>query len=233
MDRETNPSPRPESEAIRKVPQAKEMNETKIVRRRPPRFDLIAGNVALDFVNTLDDRYIKPKELLATYADLVRFAEDSGVLDPGKTDRLLERSSMVTDQTQEILRQAKEMREAIHDVFFAFLHQQPVPPAALARLNADAQTAAGHMHLVPGKQRFQWEFDDFGAWEAMLWPIARAASDLLASDQLTFVRACFSKTCEWMFLDTSKNHQRRWCDMTRCGNRAKVRRFYDRQKKSG
>ena len=224
-----------ESEATQKVPQAKgkEKNEGKIVRRRPPRFDLIAGNVALDFVNTLDDRYTKPKELLATYADLVRFAEDSGVLDSGKTDQLLERGYMVADQTQEILRRAKEMREAIHDVFFAFLHKQPVPPAALARLNAGAQTAAGHMHLLPGKQRFKWEFDNFGAWEAMLWPIARAASDLLASDQLVFVRACFSKTCEWMFLDTSKNHQRRWCDMTRCGNRAKVRRFYDRQKKSG
>jgi predicted RNA-binding Zn ribbon-like protein len=218
-----------------KEPQTKEKerNETKIMRRRPPRFDLIAGNVALDFINTLDDRYIKPKELLVTYADLVRFAEDSGVLVPAKADHLTERSHTVADQTQEILRHAKEMREAIHDVFFAFLHKQPVPPAALARLNADAQTAAGHMQLLPGKQRFRWEFDNFGAWEAMLWPIARAASDLLASDQLVFVRACFSKTCEWMFLDTSKNHQRRWCDMTRCGNRAKVQRFYARKKKNG
>jgi predicted RNA-binding Zn ribbon-like protein len=200
------------------------------MRRRPPRFDLIAGNVALDFVNTLDDRHYKPKELLATYADLLRFAEDSGELDPAKTDRLLERSYMVAEQTQEILRHAKELRQAIHDVFFAFLHKHPVPPTALARLNADAQSAAGHMHLVPGKERFRWEFDNFSAWEAMLWPIARSAADLLASDQMVFVRACSSKTCAWMFLDTSKNHQRRWCDMTRCGNRAKVRRFYDRQK---
>ena len=38
----------------------------KIVRRRPPRFELIAGNVCLDFVNTLDDRHTKPIELLAT-----------------------------------------------------------------------------------------------------------------------------------------------------------------------
>jgi len=34
------------------------------------------------------------------------------------------------------------------------------------------------------------------------------------------------------FLDTSKNHHRRWCDMTRCGNRAKVQRFYARKKTS-
>ena len=61
--------------------------------------------------------------------------------------------------------------------------------------------------------------------------IARAAADLLTSDQLPYVRACLSKTCEWFFLDTSKNHHRRWCDMTRCGNRAKGQRFYARRKK--
>jgi predicted RNA-binding Zn ribbon-like protein len=68
-------------------------------------------------------------------------------------------------------------------------------------------------------------------FDSMLWLISRAAADLLVSDQLPYVRACFSKTCEWFFLDTSKNHHRRWCDMTRCGNRAKVQRFYERQKK--
>jgi predicted RNA-binding Zn ribbon-like protein len=53
---------------------------------------------------------------------------------------------------------------------------------------------------------------------APLWPIARDAAELLASDRLEYVRACASKTCEWLFLDESKNHRRRWCDMTKCGN---------------
>ena len=43
------------------------------------------------------------------------------------------------------------------------------------------------------------------------------------------VRECGASDCAWLFLDTSKNHHRRWCDMTRCGNRAKVRRFYARR----
>jgi predicted RNA-binding Zn ribbon-like protein len=202
----------------------------KVTRRRPPRFELIAGNVALDFVNTLDDRHTEPKELLATYADLLRFGEDSGVLDPGQFDRLIERKHLVEEQTKEVLLQARELREAIHDVFWAILNQRPAPPAALGKLNAAAQSAAGHMRLVPVKGGFEWRFDDFGSVDAVLWPIARAAAELLASDQLAYVRACSSKTCEWFFLDVSKNHQRRWCDMTSCGNRAKVRRFYARQK---
>ena len=108
----------------------------------------------------------------------------------------------------------------------------PSPPAALGRLNADVQGAATHTSLVPVKSGFEWSFDDLREFDSVLWPIARAAGDLLASDQLRYVRACHSKTCEWFFLDTSKNHHRRWCDMTRCGNRAKVRRFYVRQKKA-
>jgi predicted RNA-binding Zn ribbon-like protein len=205
----------------------------KIPRRRPPRFDLIAGNLSLDFVNTLDDRHIKPKELLGTYLDLARFGEDTGLLSERQADRLYERSYLEPDHAQEALLWGRQLREAIHDVFWAIMNKRPVPAAALARLNADAQTAAGHMRLVAAKGGgFEWSFDDFGDFDSLLWPIARAAADLLASDLLPYVRACSSKTCEWFFLDTSKNHHRRWCDMTRCGNRAKVQRFYARKKKS-
>ena len=105
-------------------------------------------------------------------------------------------------------------------------------PVALARLNAYVQAAAAHMRLAAVKRGFEWTFDEVLDFDSVLWPIARSAADLLASDQLPYVRRCSSKTCEWFFLDTSKNHHRRWCDMTRCGNRAKVRRFYNRRKKS-
>ena len=209
----------------------------KLARRRPPRFDLIAGNVCLDFVNTLDDRYTKPKELLETYGDLARFAEDAGLLDSRRVDQLCERSEAEPERAHEALLWARELREAIHDIFFAIVRKRPVPAPALGRLNADAQNAAGHLSLVPSargaaKDGFEWAFDDLRDFDSVLWPIARAAGELLASDQLPYVRNCFSKSCEWFFLDTSKNHHRRWCDMTRCGNRAKVQRFYRRQKNS-
>jgi predicted RNA-binding Zn ribbon-like protein len=191
---------------------------------------LIAGNVCLDFVNTLDDRHTQPKELLESYADLARFGEDAGLLESRQADQLCERSYAEPERAQQALLWGRELREAIHDVFWAIMNKRPVPPGALARLNADIQGAAGHMRLVPVKGGFEWSFDDLREFDSVLWPIARAAGDLLASDQLPYVRACFSKSCEWFFLDTSKNHHRRWCDMTSCGNRAKLQRFYARRK---
>ena len=204
----------------------------KTARRRPPRFDLIAGNVCLDFVNTLDDRHIKPKELLETYVDLARFGEDTGVLTALQVDRLFERSYVNPERAQQVLLLGRELREAIHDVFWAIMNKREVPAPALAKLNSYLQAAAGHMRLVPAKDGFEWTFDEVLDFDSVLWPIARSAADLLASDQLAYVRACSSKACEWFFLDTSKNHHRRWCDMTRCGNRAKVRRFYARKKRN-
>ena len=59
----------------------------------------------------------------------------------------------------------------------------------------------------------------------MLWPIIRSSADLLVSDELELVKICDNDECRWLFLDTSRNHRRRWCDMKVCGNRAKVRRF--------
>jgi len=60
--------------------------------------------------------------------------------------------------------------------------------------------------------------------EAILWPIAGSAGELLTSDDLG--------TCRWMFVDRSKNRSRRWCDLKVCGNRTKARKLYRRKKGS-
>ncbi len=205
---------------------------TRIKHRRPPRFDLVAGVVCLDFINTLDDRFSsEPKELLASYLDLGRFAEDTGVLSEVEVDALFTKSMHAPEAAQKALSSAIKMREAMYQVFWALVTKRPVPRSELYVLNSYIQTAGQHMNLVAATPHFEWQFDSSG-FSAPLWPIARSAADLLASDQLPFVRACASKTCEWLFLDESKNHRKRWCDMTKCGNRAKARRFYTRKKKA-
>lgn len=193
----------------------------------------MGGSVSLDFVNTLDDRFTdSPNELLKSYVDLARFGEDAGILTDMQVDRLFPWSIEYTQDAQEALKSAIELREAISEIFYAIVRRKAVPVAPLATLNARVHEAAQHLKLVPGKERFEWKFDSgIDDPYAPLWPIARDAAELLASDRLKFVRACASKTCEWLFLDETKNHRRRWCDMTQCGNRAKAKRFYVRQKK--
>lgn len=220
------------------------MTETKLERRRPPLFQLIAGNVCLDFVNTLDDRpSAQPKELLKNYYDLARFGEDTGILTPEQLDYFFENVHLMPDEAENALRRAINLREAMYAVFSALMNRRTAPAKALDTLNAYIQDAAMHSRLVQGEmvqgemvQReggLEWRFDDLASsCNAMLWPIARVAADLLASSDLALVRACSSPTCQWLFLDTSKNHHRRWCSMKQCGNRAKVRKFYARKRES-
>jgi predicted RNA-binding Zn ribbon-like protein len=208
-------------------------NHKKVARRRAPRFELMGGPVCLDFVNTLDDRPSnEPKELLKSYIDLARFGEDSGILSDQLVDRLLEKSMQSRGAAEEALDAAIQLREAMYEVFWALIRKKPVPRGALYVVNQYAQESARHMNVVAAAKGFEWCFEEAESFNAAWWPIARSAVELLASDRLSFVRACASKTCEWLFLDESKNHRRRWCDMTKCGNRAKVRNFYTRQRKT-
>jgi predicted RNA-binding Zn ribbon-like protein len=217
------------------------MTETKPGRRQPPFFELL-GNVCLDFINTLDDRPSgEPKELLKNYYDLARFGEDTGILTPEQLDFFYERVHLMPDEAEDALRRAVNLRDALYAIFSAVMNQQTAPQGAMDRFNANLHDAALHSRLVQPKAaqgkmpqadgRLEWRFEEMGSsFNAMLWPIARAAADLLASSDVALVRACSSPTCQWLFLDTSKNHHRRWCSMKQCGNRAKVRRFYAKKK---
>jgi predicted RNA-binding Zn ribbon-like protein len=213
------------------------MTETKADRRQAPLYELLAGNVALDFVNTLDNRPSgQPKELLKNYYDLARFGEDTGILKPEQLDYFYERVHLMPDEAEEAMRRARNLREALHDIFSAVMNRQTAPQLAMERLNGNLHEAALHSRLVQSKTaprdgRLEWRFDNMkSSFNAMLWPVARAAADLLASSDVALVRACSSPTCQWLFLDTSKNHHRRWCSMKLCGNRTKARKFYARKK---
>lgn len=188
--------------------------------------------MCLDFLNTLDDRYSnEPKELLKSYIDLARFAEDTGILSYRDVDRLFQKSMQSPEAAAHALKDAIRLREAMYEVFWAVVQKKSVPHQPLIVFNSYIQEAARRASLIPADGRFEWQFESpLNDFDAPIWPIVRSATDLLSSDQLQLVRACASKTCEWLFLDESKNHRRRWCDMTKCGNRAKVRRFYARNK---
>jgi predicted RNA-binding Zn ribbon-like protein len=69
--------------------------------------------------------------------------------------------------------------------------------------------------------------------DALAEALARVAEPLVhaiaAGDTARF-RICANDDCRWVFEDTSRGGRRRWCDMSSCGNRAKVRRFRSKRR---
>jgi predicted RNA-binding Zn ribbon-like protein len=189
-------------------------------------FELVAGHVALDLVNTLDNRFSEngPDELLASYDDLLRFASQSGLLTGSQAKKLKSLDA------SEALRQAIELREALAAIAYAQLDGKVLSAPALATLENYFKQASLHRHLIADHRRPVWRWLGLDSQaDAPVWLLAQAAEDFLLSEVSLKLRCCASASCRWLFLDTSKNCTRRWCDMKVCGNRMKARRFYARK----
>lgn len=203
----------------------------------PAPFDLCGGHPALDFVNSLDDRFdpAGSKELLTDYGALLRFAGETGLLNLPQARGLAKAVSRAA--ATRVLRSARELREAMAAVLYVEADQRVPAAADIEMLERRFHEAEWPRHLqwvtadsgVHASLQWQWRGDQVKSAGFPVWLIAQAASQLMLSDALGRVRACEAESCRWLFLDTSKNHTRRWCNMKICGNRAKARRFQERR----
>ncbi|HEX3469837.1 MAG TPA: CGNR zinc finger domain-containing protein [Silvibacterium sp.] len=196
----------------------------------PPAFQLVAGHPALDLINTLDWRFREDgaEELLKSYDDLLRFAEQSKILTPRQTRQLMRTVDSGTGAR--VLKNCTELREAMAEVFYAGVDGRIPSAAVLRKLERSFKAAQANQTLYWGDSRLAWDWSETAeAAELPLWLLSLNSSELMVSEAMHSVRACDNAECRWLFLDTSKNHTRRWCDMKICGNRMKARRFKARQ----
>ncbi len=193
-------------------------------------FDLSGGNLALDFVNTVSNRpAAEPIERLTDYNHLVFFGLESNLYPHAMVNNLYIRAGQAPGVARNALLKAIQFREALFEIFSAVVEHRAIPGNALQQLTLMLQEAMAHGRLVHNGHRFAWEWTSMNIHlESALWPVARAAADLLLSDELEHVRMCASDECAWLFIDRTKNQRRRWCDMKTCGNRVKARRHYQR-----
>jgi predicted RNA-binding Zn ribbon-like protein len=191
-----------------------------------PAFELTGGELCLDFSNTLNARPTgHPEELLTDFNHLVEWSLQAGAIGKEGGAALRALAARQPREASAVLTRAHALREAIFAIFSASVRQAPPPAGALDLLNRDLPATMGHLRLKDDGTTFRWEWEDQHALDRMLWPVLRSAADLLTSESLTRVRQCAAEDCDWLFLDQSRNRSRRWCDMSVCGNRSKVRRF--------
>jgi predicted RNA-binding Zn ribbon-like protein len=197
------------------------------------KFDLSGGALCLDFANTVSKRKV-PGEIsdhLATYSDLLAFATQSRYF-PANFARKLAAASHATPQAAaKALEIARRLREAIYRTFLACAESRLATPEDLKLIQKMTVEGWKHSWLTKAGPGYRWllKRGENAQFDGVLWPIAHSAADLLTSDRLQKVRMCEAQTCAWLFLDESRNHSRRWCDMKVCGNREKARRHYQRE----
>lgn len=202
-----------------------------ITVNKTPDFQLFGGHPALDLVNTLDWRFRpgEPEEMLKDYDALLRFAVQSDLLTAKQARRL--RHATGGSEAKRVLQECMGLREALAQVFYTGLDGSIPEPAPLKTLERYFKAARSHQKLRWKKMGLAWKWPEMDSDpEIPLWLLSSSAAGLMLSQEAQRVRTCDNPECRWLFLDTSKNHTRRWCDMRLCGNRMKARRFKAQRK---
>lgn len=200
----------------------------------PPKYLLVGGRLCLDFCNTVRDRTGDPDERLTDYGELVGWSWRAGILNSEEAARLRRMARRSPTEAVAVHERSVALREAMHEVFLATATNRRVDADSLELLNFELGRAMARSQVVNADGGFTWVWAEGGrALDSMLWPIARSAADLLTGGDLSAVRQCGGRACGWLFLDTSRNRTRRWCDMRLCGNRAKARRHHERVRAAG
>jgi predicted RNA-binding Zn ribbon-like protein len=192
---------------------------------------LVGGALCLDFSNTLAGRKTELREHVESYDDLLVWSRHAGTVTDAEAAQLRAAAAAQPEAAATVHARAMALREAIYTNFSTMEAGDAAPPAALAALNAELAPALAHLLVAPDGDGFDWTWGgDPAALDRPLWPLARSAAELLTGAHLDRIHQCGGDDCGWLFLDLSRNHSRRWCDMNDCGNRAKARRHYHRQR---
>jgi predicted RNA-binding Zn ribbon-like protein len=191
--------------------------------------DIIGGDAALDFVNTVTGRDQLPCDWLDSYTRLLEWAALVRLLPENILRALTRWAKTEPKAAAAALTRAKVFRETLFALLKGIVSGNAPPKATLALLRE---------HWIAGINAHELRFHDGRV-------VAELRSDAADFDLITSMiayrmvehvlplpkdrlRICHGPNCSWLFIDSSKAGRRRWCDMAVCGNAAKSRRFQKR-----
>jgi predicted RNA-binding Zn ribbon-like protein len=192
--------------------------------------DFVGGEPALDFANTIAGWNGNPRDWLDSYDSLAGWARQAGVI-PDELSAALRRQAEIEPKAAGMaLRQARSLREDIHEYFCAIARETTPDSRVIESLFSRWRKAAdshapnieeGRLVLEPKRKALL-----LGVITDRLAYLAFELARTVDADRL---RVCDGANCGWLFIDRSKAGRRRWCDMATCGNAAKSRRHYERK----
>lgn len=172
-------------------------------------YHLSGGHIALDLSNTVSWR-----------GDPARRFDRLGL--PGFFAHWLRETGLGTPDGDHAaaLPAVRDLREL---VYVLFADGRP-STADLARFAALLRAAYAHASPAPAFP-VRWDVP-VTSIDDVLPALVLRTDELLRSTAATQVHRCGGRGCAWLFVDTTRNHSRRWCRTDDCGNRERARRHY-------
>lgn len=196
--------------------------------------NLVGGALCLDLANTVEGRDGPDRrEALHGPMDLVVWSRRAGILSDQEADQLARQVEADPSVAGQAMARVVELREALYRVFTTIVRQRSPAESDLDIVQRTLAEGLRHARLEPAVGdaigRFEWRWVDGGepSIDLIRWLAAASAVDLLRFGRLDRLRQCpggGEEPCNWLFLDTTRGGNRRWCSMSDCGSRFKWRR---------
>lgn len=181
---------------------------------------LDGGRLAIDFANTIHDRFAPDVEdYIATPERYMEWARRSGAIAAEETLDL----SRLGGEGERLMADVRSLRDATYRLLSAYIDEAALPEGPLLVANQRLLCARQSQELDEnGLLRLRANPEDFHL------PLKRIALDLVdvladaRAGKFTLKRCANQSSCGWIFADTSKNGRRRWCAMQTCGTASKT-----------
>jgi predicted RNA-binding Zn ribbon-like protein len=181
---------------------------------------LLGGRLAIDFANELSS---SPH---FTWEEFLRFLLAARIISAERTAQLLILPQYDSSTAGALLGKAQRLHASLQGAFRALLGKESLLGESVEPINEVLRITEGHDELVQQKGTWGLEFiAREGGLDWLLAAIARSAAEIIAEGPSARLRVCSNPSCGLLFYDTSRTRRRRWCSMSRCGNRHKVAAF--------
>jgi predicted RNA-binding Zn ribbon-like protein len=181
---------------------------------------LIGGRLSVDFVNELGSSSD------FSWQELLRFLLVTRIISSERSAQLLALPQNDPRSAGTLLGKSQRLHAALHEAFSALPHKEPVSRDWVEPINEVLRITEGHDELLLQNGKWGLEFvAREGGLDWLLAAIARSAAELIAEGPSARLRVCSNPSCGLFFYDNSRTRRRRWCSMSRCGNRHKVAAF--------
>ncbi len=181
---------------------------------------LIGGRLSLDFANELG-----PSSDFS-WEELLRFLLVTRIISSERGAQLLTLPQNDPQSADALLGKAQRLHISLHEAFNALLAKEALLREWVEPINEVLRVTEGHDELLLQSGNWGLEFvAREGGLDWLLAAIARSAAELIAEGAGARLRVCSNPDCGLFFYDTSRTRRRRWCSMSRCGNRHKVAAF--------
>ena len=157
-------------------------------------------------------------------SSVVEWSLAAAIIDSAEAQAISLIAANAPFQAKQALIDLVQWRETVYQVFSAVSQKHEPSPEEWRIIEVSIQYAISSASLKRNDIGIAHWVAVSNGLTTIPQRLALGLHELLASDLVAKIKQC--EGCTWLFIDTSKNHRRRWCSMATCGNRAKAQRHY-------